>query len=185
MAWVKDLFVDPTTVEASLLILAIVIALGLLVGSVSILGIRLGVAGILFTGLAFGHFDLTPNVTVLSFAREFGLVLFVFAVGLSVGPGFFNALRSQGLSLNMLAIGVVLLGAVLTMAGTMVAGIAGPIAVGLFSGATTNTPSLAAAGQALRDHPPSDVDARAALAQVVPNHPLVKNGSALSQAERR
>src|SRR5215475_6206659 len=126
MAWLKQLFADPTAVDSSLLILALVIALGLAVGSISIRGIRLGVAGILFSGLVFGHFGLAPGAAVLSFAREFGLVLFVFCVGLSVGPGFFNALRRQGLSLNLFAGGVVLLGVVITLLLMTVAGLAGP-----------------------------------------------------------
>ena len=120
-------------------------------------------AGILFAGLTFGHLGLTPSSTVLSFAREFGLVLFVFAVGLSVGPGFFNALRSHGLPLNLLAAGVVVLGVLITSLWMTVAGITGPVAVGLFCGADDDTPSLAASGQALRDYPPSVNNAREAL----------------------
>ena len=139
--------------------------MGLMLGAISFRGIRLGVGGILFCGLVFGHFGLVPDLHVLSFTREFGLVLFVFAVGLSIGPGFFNALRQQGLSLNLLAFGVVLLGVIITFFWMTIAGITGPIAIGLFCGATTNTPSLAAAGQALRDDPPGDDRARAALAQ--------------------
>jgi putative transport protein len=126
--------------------------------------------------------NLAPNVTVLNFAREFGLVLFVFAVGLSVGPGFFNALRSHGLALNLMAVGVVALGTVITLIWMIAAAMTGPIAVGLFCGATTNTPSLAAAGQALRDYPPDESAARAALAQVIPDHPLVRANGPLSDA---
>ena len=151
---------------------------------ISFRGIRLGVGGILFCGLVFGHFGLVPDLHVLSFTREFGLVLFVFAVGLSIGPGFFNALRQQGLSLNLLAFGVVLLGVIITFFWMTIAGITGPIAIGLFCGATTNTPSLAAAGQALRDDPPGDDRARAALAQAAPDHPLVRATTPLSSAER-
>lgn len=184
MAWLRAIFADPTSVESSLLILAIVIALGWAIGRISIFKIRLGVAGILFSGIGFGHFGLIPSASVLSFAREFGLVLFVFAVGLSVGPGFFNALRKQGLSFNLLAAGVVMLGIVITLLWMSFVGLSGPIAVGLFCGATTNTPSLAAAGQALRDSPPSNEDARAALAQIVPDHPLVKAAEPLSDVER-
>src|SRR6185503_5761228 len=117
-------------------------------------------------------------------AREFGLVLFVFAVGLSIGPGFFNALRSHGLSLNLLAMSVVFLGVLFTAILMVVPGVAGPIAVGLYCGATTNTPSLAAAGQALRDHPPSDQAALSALAQVAPDHALLKSTASLSNDER-
>lgn len=174
MQWLRELFADPTSVESTLLILALVIALGLAVGHVSVRGIRLGVAAILFVGLAFGHFGLTPNPAVLSFTREFGLVLFVFAVGLSVGPGFFNALRRRGLPLNVMAAAIVMLGVLITTALMLFVGITAPIAIGLFSGSTTNTPSLAAAGQAMRDSPPTTEAARKALAQVNPNHPLVQ-----------
>jgi putative transport protein len=184
MDWLTDIFANPASVESTLLILALVIALGLALGSVSFRGVRLGVAGILFIGLAFGHWGLVPNATVLNFAREFGLVLFVFAVGLSVGPGFFNALRSHGLALNSMALGVVALGALITVIGMVGAAMTGPIAVGLFCGATTNTPSLAAAGQALRDYPPNELAARAALAQVAPDHPLVQLSEPLSDAQR-
>jgi putative transport protein len=185
MHWLKELFVDPAAVESSLLILALVVALGLILGRISFGGVRLGVAGILFCGLVFGHFGLTPNSTVLDFSREFGLVLFVFAVGLLVGPGFFNALRSHGLVLNLLTAGVVFLGVAVTVVSMTVVGLAGPLAVGLFCGATTNTPSLAAAGQALRDHPPDDRQALAALAQVVPDHALLRADAPLSTDERK
>ena len=130
MDWLKEIFADPTNVESTLLILALVIALGLALEGISFRGVRLGVAGILFTGLAFGHLGLTPNAAVPGFAREFGLVLFVFAVGLSVGPGFFNALRRHGLSLNLLAMGVVLLGIFITAFWMAAAGITGPVADG-------------------------------------------------------
>jgi putative transport protein len=184
MDWPKTIFADPTAIESTLAIFAIVIALGLSLGSISFRGVRLGVAGILFVGLAFGHLGLTPSATVLSFAREFGLVLFVFAVGLSVGPGFFNAFKSHGLTLNLLAAGVVLLGVIITSFWIMLAGISGPVAVGLFCGATTNTPSLAASGQALRDFPPSVSSARQALVQAVPEHPLTRSNGPLSDLER-
>jgi putative transport protein len=184
MDWLKQIFADPTSVESTLLILALVIALGLAIGSVSVRGVRFGVAGILFVGLAFAHFGWTPNAAVLSFSREFGLVLFVFAVGLRVGPGFFNALRRRGLALNVMASGVVLLGLLVTILSMLLIGVTGPIAVGLFSGATTNTPSLAAAGQALRDFPPASIDAQNALAQALPDHPLVRESDAISDANR-
>ena len=171
--------------ELSLLIISVVVALGLALGSITYRGVSIGVAGILFSGLLFAQFGFQLNGAVLSFAREFGLVLFVFAVGLSIGPGFFNALYRQGLGLNCLALGVVALGVCTTIVWIAVAGFSAPIAVGLFCGATTNTPSLAAAGQALRDRPPSDDDARAALAQVVPDHPLVQIQGPLSADDRQ
>jgi putative transport protein len=185
MEWLKETFTNPASVESTLLILALVIALGLALGSVSFRGVRLGVAGILFSGLAFGHFGHSPNATVLGFTREFGLVLFVFAVGLNVGPGFFNALRSHGLGLNFLAASVVLLGVLITSLLIEAGGITSPAAIGLFCGATTNTPSLAAAGQAVRDSSLSVDDARRSLAQAAPNHPLARLTDPLSDDQRK
>jgi putative transport protein len=184
MVWLKEFLTNPTSVESTLLILALVIAAGMALGRISFRGIRLGVAGILFVGLTFGHFGFTPDPIVLTFAREFGLVIFVFAIGLSIGPGFFNALRSHGLTLNLLGASVVLLGVLITAFWMIVGGIAGPIAVGLYCGATTNTPSLAAAGQALRDYPPDVSVAREALRQVAPNHELILTDRPLSETER-
>lgn len=185
MAWLRDLFANPTSVESSILVFALVVALGLALGSISFRGIRLGVAGVLFAGLVFGHFGLAPNAEVLGFTREFGLVLFVFAVGLSVGPGFVNALRRHGLSLNTLAGCIVLSGAAICWALMAVGGMTGPVAVGLFCGATTNTPSLAAAGQALRDQAPGDEALTAALQQAVPEHPLLAADSSEAGARHR
>lgn len=165
MGWLTDLFTNSSSVATCLFVLSLVVASGMMLGRVRLFGIRLGVAGVLFSGLIFGHFGLSPDPETLEFSREFGLILFVYAIGLSVGPGFLNALKAQGLPLNLLAASVVLLGVLLTFMIHWVAGIDLPIAVGIFSGATTNTPSLAAASQALRDHPPSLELATSALAQ--------------------
>lgn len=151
MGWLRELFTDPTSTATACLLLSAVIAGGFAVGSVRVKGVRLGVAGVLFVGLAFGHFGLTVDHHVLEFAREFGLVLFVFTLGLAVGPGFLNAFRLGGLRLNLLALGTVLIGAGLTVGAVKLGGVPVPVAVGLYSGATTNTPSLAAATQALRE----------------------------------
>lgn len=165
MKWLTELLTNSSSIATSVLVLALVVALGMMLGRIRIWGIRLGVAGVLFAGLLCGHFGLTANPTALEFTREFGLILFVYAIGLSVGPGFFNALRAQGLALNLLATSVVLMGVILAILANRAVGIEMPIAVGIFSGATTNTPSLAAAGQTLRDHPPSEDSARRALSQ--------------------
>lgn len=139
-------------VSTHLLVLAAVIASGLMLGRVRVLGIRLGAAGVLFSGMIFGHVGWSLPVSLLEFTGDFGLVLFVFAIGLAIGPGFFRALRAHGLTLNLLALTVVLLGVLLTVAFNRIAKIEMPIAVGIFSGATTNTPSLAAAVQTLTEH---------------------------------
>ena len=152
MEWFADLF-TPASVAGSVLVLALVAASGLTLGSVSVRNIRLGIAGVLFTGLLFGHFKLTLDPHVMEFAREFGLILFVYTIGVQVGPGFFSSLKKEGLPLNLMAAAVVLLGAGVTVGIIFLAGVETPVAVGLFSGATTNTPSLGAAQAALADTP--------------------------------
>lgn len=152
MNWLVTLF-TADSVAHSVISLSVVIVLGLALGSLRAKGLNLGVAGVLFAGLALGHFGLRVNPEVLEFVREFGLILFVFTIGLQVGPGFFASLRRQGLALNGLAALTVLLGALVTVAIHFWAGVPAPAAAGLFSGATTNTPSLAAVGQALRQTP--------------------------------
>lgn len=147
--WLIALF-QQESVAHSILVLAIVIAAGLAVGSIRIFGVSLGAAGVVFAGILFGHFGATVNHEVLEFMREFGLVFFVFMIGLQVGPGFFASLKQQGLAMNTLAAAVVLLGAGIAVTHHLLASVPVPAAAGLFSGATTNTPSLAAAGEALR-----------------------------------
>jgi putative transport protein len=152
MDWIITLFTHESVAQA-VIALGIVIALGLGIGSIRVLGIKLGMAGVLFSGIAIGHFGMSVNHEVLEFIREFGLILFVFAIGLQVGPGFFASFKRQGMSLNLLAFGTVILGSVITLLIHKFASVPIPAAVGLLSGATTNTPSLAAAGQALRQFP--------------------------------
>lgn len=168
MDWIRSLFFDSSSVASALLIYSLVIALGLWLGSLRIGSFELGVAGVLFVGLAFGHFGLKAEPEAIEFVREFGLILFVSAIGLSIGPGFLNALRSQGLRLNGLALSLVFLGAGLTYGVSALGGIAMPIAVGIFSGATTNTPSLAVSSGFLREQPPSAVRVLTALEQAAP-----------------
>lgn len=142
-----------TTVAHSVFIFSLVAALGLLIGSINIFGIRLGVAGVLFSGILFGHFGLTVNPEVLEFCREFGLILFVYTIGMQVGPGFFSSLKRDGLALNLMAAFVVTAGVGITICLSIFGKIPMPAAVGMFSGATTNTPSLGAAQQALSSIP--------------------------------
>lgn len=159
MDWLTQLFQDHESVARAVLVISLVAAGGLAIGSIRILGVNLGIAGVLFAGLLFGHFKIRINESVLDFAREFGLIIFVYTIGLQVGPGFLASLKRQGLPLNLMAAAIVILGALTTVALSLWAGIDMPVAVGLFSGATTNTPSLAAAQQALKDlvEPASEV----------------------------
>lgn len=146
-------------VAQSLMVLACVIAFGLVLGSIRIFGISLGVAGVLFSGILFGHFDVTIVPETAEFVREFGLILFVYTIGMQVGPGFFASLKKDGASLNVLAVWIVLSGAVITVLLSRWGNIPFPVAAGMFSGATTNTPSLAAAQQALKEIPGITADA--------------------------
>ncbi|MBK8190118.1 MAG: putative transporter [Vampirovibrionales bacterium] len=139
------------TVAHSVLVLCLVTALGLALGSIRIGGVGLGTAGVLFSGLLFGHLGIGLPKEVLEFVREFGLILFVYTIGMQVGPGFLEAFKKHGLLLNSLAAAVVLLGVGITLLISLYGGVPLPAAVGLFSGATTNTPSLAAAQQALTE----------------------------------
>jgi putative transport protein len=157
MAWFTQLF-QGESVASSVLILAIVAALGLAIGSLKVKGVGLGIAGVLFSGLLFGHFQFAFNHEVAEFAREFGLILFVYTIGLQVGPGFIASLRREGLPLNIMAACIVLLGAITAVVISYFAGIEIPVVVGLLSGATTNTPSLAAAQQALMDSGLADAE---------------------------
>lgn len=131
---------------------------GLALGSLKARGIGLGSTGVLFAGILFGHLGLGVKHDVLEFVRDFGLILFVFTIGLQLGPGFFASLRHEGLRLNLLAFGIVAAGTAVTIVVALLLPLdpfAGP---GLFAGATTNTPSLGAAQQTIRslvDAPPS------------------------------
>jgi putative transport protein len=143
-------FQSTQPVAFGMLVLSSAIAGGLALGSLRYRGIGLGVAGVLFAGIALGHFKLTPNLDVLSFVREFGLVLFVFGIGVQVGPGFITSLRQRGLPLNLIAAAIVVSGALMVALLGPLFAVAPAAAVGVFAGATTNTPALAAAQEALR-----------------------------------
>jgi putative transport protein len=141
------------TVAHSILILSLVASVGVFLGSLRIYGITMGIAGVLFSGLFFGHFQFTIDPHVLDFVRDFGLILFVYTIGMQVGPGFVASLRRQGLPLNLMAVAIVLLGVAITVGIVLLGGIDMSAAVGLFAGATTNTPALGAAQQALKNLP--------------------------------
>lgn len=137
----------------------LVSAAGLSLGNLRVMGINLGIAGVLFAGILAGHFGFGADHGTLEFLREFGLILFVYSIGTQVGPGFFSSFRKQGIALNLMAAGVVLGGVAMTLAVAKVAGFSIPTAVGMYSGAVTNTPSLAAAQQALSAVSPEAADA--------------------------
>src|SRR5580704_8230265 len=136
-------------VAQAVLALSLVIALGLAFGSLGVRGVKLGSAGVLFVGLFAGQAGLHIDASILEFARDFGLILFVYTVGLQVGPSFFSSLKRQGLELNILGASIVLLGGIILIAYRFLFHFSLPAVAGLFSGSTTNTPSLAAGQAAL------------------------------------
>ena len=138
-------------VAHSVLILSLVIAFGIMLAKIKVAGVSLGITWILFVGIVFGHFDMTLNEHLLHFMKEFGLILFVYSIGLQVGPGFFSAFKKGGLTLNLLAMLVVFLGVVITIILHFVTGTPITTMVGILSGAVTNTPGLGAAEQANSD----------------------------------
>lgn len=138
-------------VAHSVLILSLVIAFGIVLGKIKVAGISLGVTWILFVGIVFGHFDLNLDEHLLHFLKEFGLILFVYSIGLQVGPGFFSAFKKGGFTLNVLAVLVVFISVLITVALHFITGIPITTMVGILSGAVTNTPGLGAAQQANSD----------------------------------
>lgn len=129
--------------------LSLISAIGLGLGKVHICGISLGVTFVFFAGILAGHFGLSIDPQMLNYAESFGLVIFVYALGLQVGPGFFSSFRKGGVQLNMLALGVVLIGTLMAVLGSYGLNISLPDMVGILCGATTNTPALGAAQQTL------------------------------------
>ena len=146
----RDLFLG-TGIAHTILLLAIVIGSGLLLGRFKFKGISIGSTWILFLGILLSHFGLRGDPLVLSFMKDFGLILFVFSIGLQVGPGFFQSFRKGGVTMNLLAAGMILLAVLTTLAIHWVTGESLTTMVGVMSGAVTNTPGLGAAQQALSD----------------------------------
>lgn len=156
MEWFHNLFFGNSSfwgggVAHSVLILALVIALGIALGKLKIGGIRLGVTWILFVGIAFSHFGMQLNEHLVHFVKEFGLILFVYSIGLQVGPSFFSSFKKGGVKLNMLATAIVFLGVIAAYIVHLATGLHITTVVGILSGAVTNTPGLGAAQQAYSD----------------------------------
>ncbi len=150
MDWLSTLFTGTGTAH-SIFLLALTIAGGILLGRIRIFGISLGVTFVLFVGILLSHFGMTMNPELLHLFQEFGLILFVFSIGLQVGPGFFSSLRTGGLKLNLIAMGVVFTGVATAIGLHYITGLDMASMVGVLSGAVTNTPGLGAAQQAFMD----------------------------------
>ena len=151
MNWLESLLWDPASVAHIVCLYAFVISLGVLLGKIKFFGVSLGVTFVLFTGILMGHFGFTGEIHILHFLREFGLILFVFCIGLQVGPSFFSSFKKGGMTLNLLAVGIVLLNIVVTLAIYFLANgrVELPMMIGILYGAVTNTPGLGAAQEAL------------------------------------
>ena len=149
MEWLYNLFFEQSALQA-VIIMSLIISIGLGLGKVHVFGVSLGVTFVFFTGIFAGHLGFTVDPQMLAYAESFGLVLFVYALGLQVGPGFFSSFHRGGFTLNMLGLGVILIGTLMAVVLSFVSGVSMPDMVGILCGATTNTPALGAAQQTLK-----------------------------------
>ena len=168
MNWINGLFSIPSALQA-VVVLSLICAAGLGLGKIRVAGISLGIAFVFFFGIAVGSFGLTVDGRMLDYCETFGLVIFVYTLGLSVGPTFFGSFRHEGTSFNLWSLGVILLGTVMSVALSYAMKVPMSDMVGILCGATTNTPALGAGQQALQHAGVSG--ARAALATAV-TYPL-------------
>lgn len=151
----KNLFFG-TGIAHTLMLIAFVVGVGLYLGRLKFKGISLGATWILFVGIFLSHFGFRADGEILHFVKEFGLILFVYSIGLSVGPGFFQSFKEGGVKLNLLSVGIVLLGCACAVGISLVSGESIQTMVGVMQGAVTNTPGLGAAQQTVSDTLPAD-----------------------------
>lgn len=157
MNWLLDIFTEQTFLQA-VLMLSIISAAGLALGRIKIFGISLGVTFVFFAGIIAGHFGLMIDKNMLLVMQNFGLILYIYALGVQVGPGFFSSFKKGGFRLNALALLLLITGTVLMVAMHWITGISISDMMGLFSGAVTNTPMLGAAQQALLQIRPDGIE---------------------------
>ena len=168
MDYLNSLFIEHSALQA-IVVLSLISAVGLMLGRIRIYGISLGITFVFFTGILAGHFGLTVDSNMLFYAETFGLVLFVYALGLQVGPGFFSSMRTEGARLLLPSIGVLLAGTLLAVGLSYAANVAISDMSGILCGATTNTPALAAAQQTLGQ---LDIDGSGAALSCALTYPL-------------
>lgn len=157
MNWLIEIFTEQTFIQATL-ILSLICAVGLALGQIKVKGISLGVTFVFFAGIAAGHFGLEVNPDMLTMIQNFGLILFIYALGVQVGPGFFSSFKHGGVKLNLLAVLLMVVGTAMAIVIHWTSGISLGDTMGLLSGAVTNTPMLGAAQQALLQINPEDVE---------------------------
>jgi AspT/YidE/YbjL antiporter-like protein len=144
MNWFNELFTDQTSFMHAVLILSLISAVGLSLGHIKIKGISLGVTFVFFTGIIAGHFGITINLDMLTLAQSFGLILYIYSLGVQVGPGFFSSFKQGGIKLNLLSIGLLLIGSFMAVIIHWTTNTSAGDTVGLLAGAVTNTPMLGA-----------------------------------------
>ena len=157
MDCIIDIFTEQTFIQA-ILIISLICAAGLGLGNIRICGVSLGVTFVFFAGIIAGHFGLTVNPDMLTMIQNFGLIIFIYALGVQVGPGFFSSFKQGGIKMNLLALLLLVIGSVMAVITHWVTGISIGDTMGLLSGAVTNTPMLGAAQQALLQINPDDID---------------------------
>lgn len=157
MNWLIDIFTEQTFTQA-VLVLSLICACGLALGKIKIFGVSLGVTFVFFAGIIAGHFGLNIDPQMLAFAQNFGLIIYIYALGVQVGPGFFASFKKGGLKLNIASLILILTGSLMALGVHWASGISLPDTMGLFAGAVTNTPMLGAAQQALLQVNPDNVD---------------------------
>ena len=158
MNWFNELFTQHTFIQA-VMILSIICAAGLALGKIKVKGISLGVTFVFFAGIIAGHFNIHINPQMLALAQNFGLILYIYALGLQVGPGFFSSFKQGGIKLNLLSIGLLLIGSLMAVIIHWTTGVSASDTVGLLAGAVTNTPMLGAGQQALMQMDPGNQQA--------------------------
>ncbi len=151
MNWLQSLLFSEDSIAHIVLLYSFVVAVGVLLGKIKVFGISLGVTFVLFAGILVGHFGFTGNAAILNFIQDFGLILFVFCIGLQVGPSFFSSFKKGGVTMNMIAVGIVALNIVVALVLYYLLGgrVDIPMMAGILCGAVTNTPGLGAANEAL------------------------------------
>jgi AspT/YidE/YbjL antiporter-like protein len=157
MEWLTEIFIEQSYTQA-ILIISLICAVGLALGKVKIAGVSLGISFVFFAGIIAGHFGIKINSDMLLLAQNFGLIIFIYSLGVQVGPGFFSAFKKGGIKLNALSLLLVLIGTGMTVCLHWLSGIPMPEMMGLFSGAATNTPMLGAAQQAFLQMYPENID---------------------------
>ena len=157
MNWFIEIFTEQTFVQA-ILILSLICAVGLALGQIKIGGVSLGVTFVFFAGIIAGHFGLTVNPDMLNMIQNFGLILFIYALGVQVGPGFFSSFKQGGVKLNIIALLLLVIGTVMALVTHWTSDISLGDMMGLLSGAVTNTPMLGAAQQALLQTDPANIE---------------------------